>query len=789
VLAAVYYGAARLGLKLGFVEQVSAIWPPTGIALAAVLLYGYWSLPGIALGALLANVTAHEPLWTACAIAIGNMLEAFSAAWLLRTVAGFDPALGRLRDVLALVFLAAGLSTAVSATIGVTSLCLGHVQPWRDFASLWGVWWLGDAVGNLVVAPFLLTVSAFGRWEGNRFAALEACALFIGLAAVSAIVFGGPIMPISRDYPLEYALFPFVIWASLRFGTPMTTAVTAAISAIAIWGTLHGFGPLARWLSHESLVLLQVYMGVVAVTGLLLSAAIAERRSADRSLRRGLGLLEAITQGTTDAVFVKDHHGKYLMINSAGAQFLGRSVEQVLGKDDTQLFSADTAKSIIDRDQEVMESGQTMTYEESGAAAGMHRIYLSTMGPYRDYGGRVIGLIGISRDITERKKAEEDLREAARRKDEFLAMLAHELRNPLAPLRNAVAAMRVKGVQDPDLAWAVEAIERQVWLMTRLVDDLLDIGRISRGKIQLRKEPIVLDQVVARAAELCRPLIDQRCQTLTLSLSAPAVWLDADPVRLEQVIGNLLNNAAKYSPDGCRIVLRAYREKAEAVISVLDEGVGIARDQIATIFEPFAQAERSLNRAEGGLGIGLALVRRLVELHGGSVSCASAGPGKGSEFTIRLPALPAPANGARSQADAIASPPAATSRRILVVDDNDDSAQTMAMLLRYWGHEAWVANNGEAGLELARQHQPDCVLLDLGMPGMDGYEVGRRLKEDTSLKRTCIVAMTGWHQDEHRRRTRDAGFDHHLVKPVDPAALQALLAQIPSSANRYLPDA
>ena len=371
LLAAVYFGAAKLGLTMAFVaEQVTAVWPPTGIALAALLLFGYRVWPGITLGAFLANATANAPLATAAGIALGNTLEALAGAWMLRRLVQFDPALGRVKDVLGLVVLAAGLSTMVSATIGVTSLCLGGVKPWSAYPALWSVWWLGDAMGDLVVAPLLLTWAGWRciPWRPQRVA--EVGVLLLALVAVSLSVFAGPFALLS--YPaLAYALFPFVIWAALRFGQPPATLATAVASTIAIWGTVHGYGPFHAPTIHESLILLQLFMGVVATTTLVLAAVTTERARAEESLQQSYDLLRAVIEGTTDAVFVKDRQGRYLMINAAGAGFLGKTVAEVIGQDDTQLFSPQTARAIMEGDRRIMATGEIQTYEDVGTAAGV----------------------------------------------------------------------------------------------------------------------------------------------------------------------------------------------------------------------------------------------------------------------------------------------------------------------------------------------------------------------------------------------------------------------------------
>src|SRR5262245_26391273 len=379
-------------------------------------------------------------------------------------------------------------------------------------------------------------------------------------------------------------------------------------------------------------------------------------------------------------------------------------------------------------------------------------------------------------DLIERLRTEEALIEADRRKDEFLAVLAHELRNPLAPVRNAVAVMRLRDVDDPNLRWARDIIDRQVQQMTRLVDDLLDVSRITRGKVKLQKESVDLAAVVARAVEISRPLIDARRHGLAVTLPPEPVRLEADATRLAQVVANLLNNAAKYTEEQGLIWLTVERDGGEAVVRVRDTGVGIPAEMLAQVFDLFTQVAHSEDRSQGGLGIGLTLARSLVEMHGGSVRAHSDGPGQGSEFVVRLPLLAelrSEASGPGVNGRLVES----SARRILVVEDNVDAADSLAMLLRLLGNDVRTAHDGPAALAAARAYRPDVVLLDLGLPRMSGYEVCRRLREEHFANGPLVVALTGYGQDEDRRRTREAGFDRHLVKPVNPEELREVLAE------------
>jgi CheY-like chemotaxis protein/nitrogen-specific signal transduction histidine kinase len=387
--------------------------------------------------------------------------------------------------------------------------------------------------------------------------------------------------------------------------------------------------------------------------------------------------------------------------------------------------------------------------------------------------------VAVVIDIDDRRKAEEALKEADRRKDEFLAMLAHELRNPLAPIRNAVQALRRLGSPDPQLQWIREVIDRQAEHLARLVDDLLDVSRITQGKIALRQERLELMAVIARALETSRPNIDARKHHLNVSLPQEPIRLEGDLIRLAQVVSNLLNNAAKFTEEGGQIWLTAESQEGEIVLRVRDNGVGIPADLLPRIFDLFTQADRSLDRSQGGLGIGLSLARSIVEMHGGQVEAASAGLGQGSEFTVRLPLL-AEATPQSGRESATRTGSAATPRRyrILVVDDNVDSAESMAFLLKFSGHEVQIAHDGPSAIETALLFLPQVLLLDIGLPGMSGYEVARRLRERPEMRNAALLALTGYGQEEDRRRSKEAGFDHHLVKPVDPKLLETLIGSL-----------
>jgi PAS domain S-box-containing protein len=495
-----------------------------------------------------------------------------------------------------------------------------------------------------------------------------------------------------------------------------------------------------------------------------------------------LALLDALLDHAPVGFAFFDREYRYVRVNDFLAEASGRPAIEHRGRLLSELAPTNAARlePLLDR---VFRTGDTaQNVELPGERPGPQgeRSWLTCLYPVRGDEGEVRWVGAVVLDITDRKRLMAELRSRAdelaendRRKDEFLAMLSHELRNPLAPIRNAVHVLQeVSG--GPELGQAREVIERQVAHLARLVDDLLDVSRITRGKIALRLETVALEEVVARAVETTRPLIEARRHALSVDVPPDAPRLQADPIRIAQVIANLLNNAAKYTDPGGRIALRAGREGGEAVVRVRDTGAGIPADVLPHVFDLFTQAERTLDRAQGGLGIGLTLVKSLVEQHGGRVEAFSGGPGHGSEFVVRLPLAAAAVPVVKSVSPQAAIAP--TMRRVLVVDDNADAADTLAMVLGLRGYDVRVARDGPAALEAAREFLPQLVLLDIGLPGMDGYAVARALRSGPANGPLRLVALTGYGREEDRRRSAEAGFDDHVVKPIAPDELLQLLA-------------
>jgi PAS domain S-box-containing protein len=525
-----------------------------------------------------------------------------------------------------------------------------------------------------------------------------------------------------------------------------------------------------------------------------IQAEIVERRRAEAALRDSEARYRGIVEDQTELICRFLPGGIYTFVNAEYCRYFQSRPEDLLGKSIWRFIPAEEHAASHAHFAAISADRPVATIEHRVVTpTGEIRWQQWTNRGLFDQNGTLLEFQSVGRDITARVRAEEGerqltaqrvladaLREEARRKDDFLAVLAHELRNPLAPVAMAVEVLRSAASPEKQ-AWAREVIGRQVKQLARLVDDLLDVSRISRGMIALRKETLDLRAAIGDAIETCRPLVDRRRHQLVVALPEAPVLVHGDRVRLSQVVSNLLNNAAKYSEPGANIHLDVSREAASdvVVIRVRDDGIGIPPEMLARVFEPFRQVDETRDRAEGGLGIGLTLVRKLVELHGGTVEASSAGRGRGSEFRILLPAAPADAAaGAEPHEEPAGAPVATGSLRVLVVDDNVDAADAVTKLLTIWRHLPSVVHDGQAALEAAAQLLPDVVLLDLGLPKLGGLDVARRLREEHGERTPMLVALTGYGQPDDHRRTREAGFDHHLVKPVQAAELRDVLATV-----------
>ena len=505
---------------------------------------------------------------------------------------------------------------------------------------------------------------------------------------------------------------------------------------------------------------------------------VTAKRLAEEAARENMAILRAISDTSADVMFAKDRHGRMRFANPATLALIGRPLAEVIGRTDAEfLHDPVAAATVMRNDRAVMDAGQSAEYEELVPMPdGTHKVWLSRKIPYLDEYGAVIGLLGVSREITERARKEHALEVESTRKDEFLAMLAHELRNPLAPIMNGARMLDMVAADEHKVRHISRVIDRQAGHLVALVSDLLDVSRLQRGLVTMQKESIDIDVVLHDAVEQVRALVDSRRHTLVVAPVLAPAPVFGDRTRLIQALANLLVNAAKFTPDGGHIALRAATcAEGMLAIAVEDNGVGIDAALLGQVFGLFTQGERSLDRTIGGLGLGLPLVKSIVAMHGGSVSAHSAGTGHGSTFTMLLPlqAQQAPPAGAPLQQP----PPVRPARRtgILIVDDNADAADSLADWLRSTGHHATSVHDAAAAMAQATATRPGILILDIGLPGMDGFELARWVRRQPGLENATLIALSGYGQEADRARGLAAGFNHYLVKPASLALLETIL--------------
>ncbi|HEV3348446.1 MAG TPA: MASE1 domain-containing protein [Methylomirabilota bacterium] len=767
-LAVVYIAAGKLGLLFASVHaSATAVWPPTGIALAALLLLGRGAWPAVAVGAFVVNVTTAGSVATSLGIALGNTLEGLLGAWLVERMAGGLRAFDRPRDVFALAA-AVVPGAIVSASVGVASLAIAGYARTVDLDTIWLTWALGDVAGALLVAPPIVlwatTDGERARGEGDtrRAHLFELAALLTVVVALAAVIWGGLAPAELSRYPLAFVAIPPLLWAAFRFGRREAATVLLLLAAIAVYGTLRGFGPFSPLPPRHALLVLQGFMATMALMTLVVASLAWSRE-------REISLLQTIIDRIPVMITMYEPDNRVLRLNREFERITGWSMEEARTVDLMERCYPDPVYR--ERVRAYMES----------LADGWRDLVMTTRGGEQiETAWSNVRLpddtrVGIGLDARERKRAEAERERAhaqaeasSRAKDEFFAMLGHELRNPLGAITTALHVIDVCGPLDERSGEARAIIRRQVGQLVRLVDDLLDVTRLATGKVSLSLRRVDLAAVARRAVEG----VSAPGRTVTCRAGA-SVWIDADETRIEQILGNLLGNALKFTPAGGRITVTVEVDGPEAVLRVEDDGAGVPPDLLPRIFDLFVQGQTTLHRREAGLGIGLTLVRRLVDLHRGRIEAASEGPGRGSAFTVRLPAARPPGDAA---APAPATPRATVRRRVLIIEDNDDARQMLRHLLDHAGHEVHEAAEGIDGLARALALRPDAVIVDIGLPGLDGYSIARRLRE-TGPPGVLLVAITGYGQDGDRLRSREAGFDAHLTKPVDPQALDALLAQ------------
>jgi PAS domain S-box-containing protein len=1038
-----YVAAAAVGFQLAFVaEQITTVWAPTGIALAALLLGGLRLWPAVWIGALLANAGTSAPLWTAIVIATGNTLEAVAAVWWLRRLSHSDSTFRQVASVLAFVLVAGLVCTSISATVGVTTLCLAAVQPWGRFPALWFDWWLGDALGAIVVAPAILTVAGH-EWSRRD---IVRASLWIGATVFVTHVVFGHFLGFS-PHPIEYVVFPVAIGAAVTGGPAFTSLVVLSASVVTIWHTVQGTGPFASAEVHYSLVLLQAFMGVLAGTSLLLAAAIAERLGIQRRERQAaaslqhrqdmlrlaqraggvatfewdvqnhvarcsaeffgiLGLpaedgvmtvaewarfvhpddrermsahlvrvldgvepaaadyrihaadgstrwlsyagqvqrtrqgdrilgtvvdvtdrkrleaelrhhateVERILESIGEGFVAFDREFRCVYVNPPAARMFGLPRDEVIGRTlweifpeeairdskpileaaalnglptqyeihvpgwnrwfENRVYPSPTGLSIffadvtarIEAETALRESRDVLTLAMRGGSMGAwsrnlatHDVWWSSeleeifglqpgefsrteagffgfiheddrervrvavdqavqscsdyivefrfrhaSGAWRWMEGRGRAvyaddrtprtLYGIGVDVTERKRAEIALNDAKlaaesanQLKDQFLATLSHELRTPLNAILGYARMLQTNSIAPEKRGRAIDVIERNAFAQNQLVEDLLDMSRITTGKVRLDPQPVPVVTVLQEAVEGVKPAADSKGVALEVDFDPFAGTVRADTTRLQQVFWNVLTNAVKFTGRGGRVTVSLRRNGPHVDIVIADTGGGISPEFLPFVFEPFRQAEGRFDRTQGGLGLGLAITRQLVELHGGTIEVSSPGVGGGASFTIQLPRVSDDDGAAndpaaftmRTKVQPSALPPSLVGLNILLVDDEEDTLTMFRDALENAGACVRAVSSGATALREAGSWKPDILVTDLGLPGMDGYELLRTIREGPAS--ACpAVAVSAYARLDDRSRSLAAGFQAHLAKPVDPSALVlALLAVLP----------
>jgi signal transduction histidine kinase/CheY-like chemotaxis protein len=730
-------------------------------------------LAAMAAGLFVSNMVAGRPLPMNVLFVVANCGEALLVSALLKLWVGRPIRLETLPQV-GYFIAAVAITVTVGGSIGSPVLHWLSAADGFSVRDVWGMWISARGLGMLTVTPAILALAQMPKprlheaWRDGK----GAIGLMLGVVVGAYFLISAEFIQsdLRNLLALLVVVYPFLLWIAARREPVWTYVSLLLLTLVVVWRLGHGGGLL-----QGNVQLAQSFLLVSSLWALTLAVVLEQqRRAMDIAQRSERGMRNALAAGRgftfdydprSDYVRRADPDGILAPFQEEpGTAFF----ERLLPEDRARL----QAKLAQLSPQQPMYEVVYGSRRPDGKVVWLQERAVAEF----DAAGSMARLQGLTMDITRQRDVEDALREADRKKDRFIATLAHELRNPLAPIRTSAELLGSPVAGPAEVRWASGVIRRQVAHMSSLLDDLLDVARITQGKLVLRKEWVRLNPVIETAVEAARPLIDARHHRLVVQLPQHEPALEADPVRLAQVVSNLLNNAAKYSDDHGEIRLSASIDESTLEITVADEGIGIAPEALGSVFEMFAQIPGASARSDGGLGIGLSLVKGLIELHHGTIAVHSAGTGKGSCFTIRLPCVPPAAEDVPMQ-DSNLTAGVAPGRRILVVDDNRDAADSLAMLLQMDGHEVHVAYSGKQALEAATSgFLPDVAILDLGLPDIDGYELARRLRHDLKMQRATLVALTGWGQDEHKQRAREAGFDHHLTKPVDPDQLTALIA-------------
>jgi PAS domain S-box-containing protein len=849
-VTAAYVAAGKAGLSFASLNpSASAVWPPTGIALAALLVLGTRVWPGVLLGAFLVNITTAGTPLTSLGIAIGNTLEGVLGCYLVRRFAGGRQVFDQPTSIFQFTALAGAVATAVSATIGVTMLSFGGLARWSDLGPIWLTWWLGDAAGALVVTP-LITLWALDRrapWRPRRWAELGL--LFLTVAAAGLFVFSDWSLFHQSHYPLEYLCIPPLLWSAFRFGQRECASAMVVLTAIAIRGTLEGHGPFAGRAPNESLLLLQGFMAVLSVTTLATAAAVVGRRRVEHSVRQLNEDLERRVAERTDQLWQSNEQLRHQILMRAEARSsLERSEARLreaqraarLGSWEwdvprdsmwwsEELYSiygihpasfSSNYESYLDRihpeDRANAREVVSAALREKRPFALEHRIVrpdgtvrvvLGQGDVLLDHHGRPARIVGTTQDITEHKVAEnervtltreqaarEEAEKANRLKDEFLATLSHELRTPLNAIAGWANLLKEGTLDAATTARAVETIDRNVKIQSHLISDILDISRMTSGLLDLRFQPVSLVTAIEGALDTMGPMAHTRRVELLRELEPLSGPVLGDPDRLQQIVWNLLANGIKFAPEGGHVTVRLTQEGSCARILVEDDGPGIEPEFLPYVFERFRQKDSTGTRWHGGLGLGLAIVRHLVELHRGTVSASNRAERKGASFLVILPLAGAPETGRAVEP----SPRGADGRdareesarlligrRILLVEDDQDSRELIAMFLTGCGADVrTVGSAGEAVASFAAR-RPDLLISDIAMPGESGYALIQQIRALPPERggEVPAVALTAYAGPEDVVKALRAGFDAHMAKPVEMRDLAARLGDLLGSAG------
>lgn len=832
-VAIIYFLGAKLGLSLAYLNvSVTPVWPPTGLAIAALLWLGYRTTPGVFFGALAANYLLTDvSLATASAISVGNTLEAVIAVYLLgRFVESRNP-FNRAFDVLKFVVFAAVISTAVAATIGNLSLCISGHEHWRDFSRLWLTWWSGDGVGALIVTPLILSwlEKPVERWSAIRWT--EFAMLLVLLSLFSITIYTNLLLQLGGNRPWGHVTIPLLLWAAFRFGPRGVSTAMLPLSAIAIWGTIHGNGGFRDYGPNEALLFLQAYVANLAITGLALAAIVTERKQAGRHLAGSLSVTRILAEAPAlhDAVpriiqricstfewevgvmWRLDDGSNVLKCfkvwppHSAGEGSFQKMTEQTVVARGVGLPGRVWANLrpvwIPDVSADANFSrGQSASAEQLHAAFAFPIMSGEKFLGVMEFLSREIrepdsGLLaafsGIGTQIgqfLERKGGEEEredllireqaarteAEEANRLKDEFLATLSHELRTPLTAILGWLSMLRSSRLDDETSVRALETVERNARAQAQLIEDLVDVSRIAGGKLKLDVQPVDLFNVINAAIDIVRPAANARGVSIELSQDAVPGPVAGDAARLQQIIWNLLSNAVKFTPRDGHVYISLRRVESFAEVEVTDSGIGIDADFLPRVFERFRQAESAVIRSHRGLGLGLAIVRHLTELHGGTVTAASDGEGKGATFTIRIPlaeehlAVPHTLVSEDSQIADLRL----AGLRVLLVEDEADARELLTLTLRVSGAEVQAVASAQQALLDLQSFNPDVLLSDIGLPFESGYDLIQKIRAlPSDFNRIPALALTAFATEKDRQRALASGFQMHLSKPVEPRAL------------------